>query len=69
MEATEKVKQVVRNLFEARKVFTDSLDEVQDAVEIDIEDENNLQDIISELDEVILTIKQSYELDDFNIGD
>ena len=72
MEATAHLKKIIEELFEAKKMFDIKLTEKQDEIQ-ETDDENvlvelqddadNLEDIISQLDEVILTIKESFDLE------
>jgi len=75
MEATEHLKKIISDLFEAKKFFDNKEVEAQEAIDNYDEDseesiddlETNheiLEEIASDLDETILKIKEVFELED-----
>jgi hypothetical protein len=77
MEATEHLKRITKNLFEAKKFFdyklTESIEEFESMDEDQMdsdegqtkqEDIDTLDEIVESLDDVILKIKGSFDLED-----
>jgi len=74
MEATAQVKKIITDLFEHKKFLDLLLTEKQEELKIakgedDYEDDelssdvDNLEDLVNQLDDVIVTAKETFELD------